>query len=99
MSLWVEPPVLVDTQSGRTLIRFSDPNWSLDSAAWESESVVRMKMRKFPGNHIPPQFDVVVDCASHSIRVESQAPREIAKIELALEEAHARGGPPGTEHR
>lgn len=35
MSLWVETPELVDTQTGRTLLGFRNTNWSLDEAALE----------------------------------------------------------------
>ena len=62
MSLCVEPPEVVDTTTGRRLLEFKDPNWSLESATWQSDSVVNLKLRKHPGNHVPHCFDAWVDC-------------------------------------
>jgi hypothetical protein len=54
MSHWIETPELRDTQTNTSLIRFSDSRWSLESASWQSDSVVRMSFRKYPGDHQPP---------------------------------------------
>jgi len=84
MSLWVETPTLVDTQTGRTLIGFKNTNWSLDDAAWLSEEVVKMTLRKYPGDHEPPQFEAIVDCEKETATIGTVA-SGLAGLEAALE--------------
>jgi hypothetical protein len=64
MSLWIETPLLSDQSSGEQLLGFRDSHWSLDSAEWSSDSVVELKMRKYPGNHVPAQLDLKIDCGA-----------------------------------
>lgn len=89
MSLWVETPELVDSVIGTTLLAFADPNWSLDAAAWQGERVT-LTLRRYPGDHVPSQFEVVVDCAALSATVQSMPVPSLAAIEPALERACAR---------
>ena len=38
MSHWIEPPELIDTVTGRTLLAFVDTTWSLAVATWRSDT-------------------------------------------------------------
>ena len=50
MSLWVESPKLIDTQSGQDVFSFKDANWSLDGADWLDADRVKIFLRKYPGD-------------------------------------------------
>lgn len=47
-SHWVHTPALLDKQTGETLLALSS-SWSLDDSAWQSDSVVALTVRKYPG--------------------------------------------------
>ncbi|MDR3414848.1 MAG: hypothetical protein P4L83_01565 [Nevskia sp.] len=91
MSLWIECPELYDTVGGRRLFVPKDGHWSLDSAQWQSESVVTMRLRKYPGDHSPSQFEVTLDCASLAASLDSVAVGSVAGLEPALERAYQAG--------
>jgi hypothetical protein len=90
MSLWVETPELVDTRTGRTLIGFRNTNWSLDAAEWQSDTVVKMTLRKYPGDHEPPQFEATVDCEKGTATIGGVAVANLADLEAALEQMRRR---------
>ena len=62
MSLWVETPRLVATQDGQGVFDLLGTNWSLDSAHWHDDERVRLSLRRYPGDHHPPAFEVEIDC-------------------------------------
>ena len=84
MSLWVETPTLTDTLTGATLLSFSDANWSLNSAAWQSDAVVELRLRKYPGSHAPPEVAVTLDSVRMTARLADQEV-PLAQVEVALE--------------
>lgn len=84
MSHWIETPELIDTQSNTRLLAFSDSNWSLNKAVWQNDSVVRLSLRKYPGNHTPAAFEVTVDCQNHTATLREQTVA-LDKLEEALE--------------
>lgn len=63
MSLWIESPCLVDAASGAPIFAFRDVHWSLDSATWIGDDIVQWQLRKYPGNHLPVDLAVQIDCA------------------------------------
>lgn len=63
MSLWIESPALVELPANTPIFAFRDVHWSLDSAAWISDDVVEWRLRKYPGNHLPVDLAVQIDCA------------------------------------
>jgi hypothetical protein len=87
MSLWIETPMLSDRSSGQRLLVFKDSHWSLNSAEWLSESVVVMKLRKYPGNHIPPEVVTTIDCIAGTADVEGKKVDSLAQVERHLDEA------------
>ena len=91
MSLWVEPPEVVDTTTGRRLLNFKDPNWSLESATWQSDSVANLKLRKHPGNQVPHCFDAWVDCDKNCGTASALAVSDLAQFEAALEKLYVSG--------
>lgn len=91
MSLWVESPELVDTLAGETLLRFNDSNWSLDSARWQSDSLVALQLRKYPGDHTPGSFEVLVDCALHTAAVGGTAVGDLSGVERELDRLYHAG--------
>lgn len=91
LSHWIETPVLIDTRGRITLLRFEDSSWSLDLAEWTSDTVVRMHLRKYPGDHTPAVFALVVDCAAGSAVLGDTMVAELRYAELLLERAYAAG--------
>lgn len=91
MSLWIECPELVDTLSGRQLFAPKDSHWSLDSAQWQNESVVTMRLRKYPGDHSPGQFEATLDCVSLAASLGGVAVGSVDRLEAALERAYREG--------
>lgn len=61
-SLWVYSPSIWDTKHECCLLLFSDKSWSADSCEWLDEVKVRLVLRKFPGNHLPPSLTADIDC-------------------------------------
>ncbi|HEX4329091.1 MAG TPA: hypothetical protein VH105_20035 [Burkholderiales bacterium] len=90
-SHWVESPELTDTRSGATLLKFNNDNWSLDAAQWQSDTVVSLSLRKYPGDHTPSAFEVVVDCEQGNASVADMAPLPLAEVEEALERLYLAG--------
>lgn len=88
MSLWVETPEIVEPSTGRVLLRFADPNWSLASAAWRSASVVALVLRRFPGHHAPALLEMTVDCQRGTARVGAET-GPLPLLEAALARALA----------
>ena len=87
MSLWIETPVLCDRTNGQRLLVFKDSNSSLNSAEWLSESVVLMKLRKYPGNHLPAEVVTTIDCIARTAEVEGKKVNSLSEVERFLEEA------------
>jgi hypothetical protein len=56
LSLWIETPEIYDTIANETLLRLRNSNWSLDQAAWQTENIVTMTVRKYPGDHTPSSW-------------------------------------------
>jgi hypothetical protein len=56
------------------LLTFESELWSLDHSDWQSESVVKLRLRKFPGNHEPAQVGVSVDCRHGTAQLDSGLP-------------------------
>lgn len=84
MSLWVYPPEIVDAETQDLVLKFVNPNWSMDSAKWESETIVRLGLRKYPSDR--NGISVRVDCASRCGEVgDSRFP--LSEFEEALEDA------------
>ena len=84
-SLWVEHPTLVNRTANQILLKFKDDRWSLDSAAWRSDVVVVMTLRKFPGDHRPPSFNLMFDCDALTATVGTQEAVSVVNIETSLE--------------
>ena len=84
---WVHTPTLSDTRNGEALIAF-DEQWSLDASAWRDDSVVALTLRKYPGDHVPADLVVDIDCLAKTatlgdIRIES-LDRVQARLDAAL---------------
>lgn len=63
-SLWVQSPLIRDGEAAAVVLQFADANWSLDTSTWLSDDVVRLSLRKYPGNHDPGAVEVTVDCGN-----------------------------------
>jgi len=64
MSLWVYPPEIIDVETQDLVLKFANPNWSMDFAKWESETIVHLGLRKYPGDR--NGISVRINCASRS---------------------------------
>jgi len=87
MSLWIESPTLSERSNGEQLLAFRDANWSLDSAAWLDDAVVVLNLRKYPGNHAPPQVTAKIDCVARTAEVGGKPVASLAQVERCLDEA------------
>ncbi|MDX2007972.1 MAG: hypothetical protein SFU83_22245 [Meiothermus sp.] len=94
MSHWIESPEILDSRTGEVLLRFEDGNWSLDDAFWENGTVVRLNLRKYPGDH-PSAFKVYVSLEACTAVFEERQ-LELSGLEPALEKAYQRGGRPNS---
>ncbi|MBJ9978121.1 hypothetical protein IAE35_21645 [Pseudomonas sp. S75] len=83
-SQWVHTPSVVQRQSLAVLLSFADPRWSLDQAHWLDATQVHLRLRRYPGDHRPAQFQVWVDCASAQARIEEGPAVPLAGLEAAL---------------
>jgi hypothetical protein len=84
-SLWVESPEIFDLTESKPQLRFGSELWSLDDSEWKSNSVVRLVLRKFPGNHAPVQLEVLADLQSQTASVQSSPPVPLEHLEHAME--------------
>lgn len=83
MSHWIETPRLVDA-SGAVVFAFVSSSWSLDDATWTAPRVVRMTLRKYPGNHTPPQILCTIDCDARTATI-GEAVVPLAELEGHLD--------------
>jgi hypothetical protein len=72
MSLWVEAPRLIEANTECVLFDLTGSPWSLDAAQWRSEEHVQLQMRRYPGDHQPASFLIVVECEAKLARLEGQ---------------------------
>lgn len=70
MSHWIECGTLVEAATGRHVFGFTDSNWSLDRAEWLGPERVALTVRKYPGNHTPANFTIVLDCENRTASVD-----------------------------
>ena len=84
-SRWVESPEIWDTVADALVLRFADDKWSLDHCHWQNNSLAQLTLRKFPGNHMPTQLLVLVDCTSQLAALPSQAQLPFPQLEAALD--------------
>ena len=85
-SHWVHTPTLVDKHTGETLLALGS-SWSLDESAWQSDSIVALTVRKYPGNHSPPDVVAMIDCDGRTAQVGEGAPVSLAELERRLDAA------------
>jgi hypothetical protein len=85
MSLWIEVPTLSERASGETLLAFEDPHWSLNSAQWLGDSVVALRLRKYPGNHFPPEIAATIDCAARTAEINGRHVGSLTQVEHCLD--------------
>ena len=88
MSHWIESFTLVETALGSLVFRIHDSNWSLDKAQWLDESRVRMELRKYPGDHTPASFQVLIDCEAKRAEVMGKPAIPLQNLEQALEKLY-----------
>jgi hypothetical protein len=84
-SLWVESPEIYDSQANVSPLTFDSELWSLDQSEWLSESIVTLRLRKFPGNHLPAQVGVSVDCQHRTAQLEAGPRVKLEELEPLLE--------------
>jgi len=76
---------VVTTRAGEALITFGESGWSLDAHRWLSESVVRLTLRKYPGNHLPAEIVCTADLAAGSATLADGAVIPLAGLDAALD--------------
>ena len=85
---WVDTPVVVDIVAGRTLVALADCYWHLDSADWQSATVVVLQLRHFPNPH-DYSCTVVVDCERLTASVNGAGPHALGQLDDILGQAYA----------
>lgn len=81
---WVFTPT-IRRRDGTVLVAIEDTNWSLDTAAWSGDRLA-MTMRKYPGNHVPADIVVTIDCAAGTGEV-ANTTVPLAQLERAMDAA------------
>jgi tetratricopeptide (TPR) repeat protein len=79
---WVDRPELYDTAAARALLALTDRFWHLDSADWQSESVVVMYLRHYSGEY--PSCSVTIDCQRLTATVNLSRPGPLGELGEAL---------------
>lgn len=84
MSLWIETPSIVVSATNETLFAFRDACWSLNAAHWTAPERVSLRLRKYPGSHVPAEIPAEIDCSRKLARVGSvEVP--LSQLEQALD--------------
>lgn len=86
-SHWVSSPEIVDTRTGHSFFKFASESWSADRSAWESDSRVRLTLRKYPGGQPRHTLVVMVDCVAGVADIEGGARVALEALEAALDKA------------
>jgi hypothetical protein len=63
-SLWVHSPSIWDADQECRVFVFDHEAWSVESNVWLGETIVRLLLRKFPGNHYPDHLWAEIDCVA-----------------------------------
>jgi hypothetical protein len=84
-SLWIETPEIRDATTDEVLLRFNDERWSLNRSDWESDTRVRVALRKFPGSHTPWEIVATVDCERRIASVGLDTEVALEALESVLE--------------
>jgi len=84
MSHELRTPAVIATATGEAVIAFSDSAWSLDEHQWRGDSVLRLVLRKYPGNHLPTTLDCTADLAARTVVFTDGARVPLSEFEGAL---------------
>jgi hypothetical protein len=84
---WVLSPQLVDTESGHVLFKLTASVWSAESSTWESDVLVRIELRKYPGNQPRPSLAVRLNCAQETGSLDSDGAAPFEALEALLDAA------------
>ena len=88
-SQWVESPTLKERATNEKILTFRDSKWSLDLAVWQSDTVVELTLRKYPGDHHSLDFRMRVDCASRTAVLADGTTAPLDQVEPNLERLYA----------
>ncbi len=91
-SCWVYVPRLIDERSGAEVLALA-PHWSLERAAWRDAAVLSMLVCRFPGRPpgelLPAEIEVRIDCAAGTAAIGAGAPFALAELASRLDAAWA----------
>lgn len=87
MSHEIDTPSVVDGETGAIIFEFRSTSWSLDLAHWVTDSVVELTLRKYPGDHLPPDLLATIDCLDRTGQVGKHPPVPLAELEGVLDAA------------
>lgn len=82
-SHWVLIPTIEEAATSEVLLKL-DRGWSMDESKWVGNSVVELRVRKYPGNHSPADLVATVDCAARTARVGQGEVLPLGGLETAL---------------
>lgn len=85
MSHDILTPGLVSRGTGASLLDFRDTSWSLDEHQWQADSVVRLVLRKYPGNHLPADLTCLADLSAGSATFPDGVVVPLSDLEAALD--------------
>lgn len=89
---WVYTPELMDSARHELMFYPRDSAWSLESAVWQTASLLSMRLRRYPGDHAP--IGATFDCASRTAHIDGIAVEPFTntlQMERALKEAYESG--------
>jgi hypothetical protein len=89
MSLWVDSPLLMDVVNEKPVFDLSQTNWSLDTAVWLDWEKTKIYLRRYPGDHTPPVFEITIDCQAKQANLDGKKV-ELEALETTLEALYNR---------
>jgi hypothetical protein len=87
-------PEMVDGTTGRVLFYPRQRGWTLDTAVWQTASLLAMRLRRYPGD--PAPIGATFDCASGAAHIDGipvDPFTNTSRMEEALREVYEAGAP------
>ena len=84
---WVLTPGIKDKQTGEMVFDFENTQWSLDEGEWRGDSLLKLTLRKYPGNHQPADVIALIDCEKRTGAVGNEGQGPLDDLEARLDRA------------
>ena len=88
MSIWLYPPEIIDLRAEEVIFKVRDIAWSLEHSEWESDSVLKIGLCRYPD--IPPGAGptIRIDCTNKTATIGDSEETDLQALGDALEKSH-----------